>query len=410
MATFSEKFFCPAPWSHIYYQMNSPSPCHVIRNQFEATPQEYINSDWLKKLKTDMMSGTVPDPCMVCKNIEKQGLKSTRGAWWHYYYTGPEPHYEDQWFANKFDENTPTDPYRMEFRFSNLCNMKCKMCDETSSSEWAKEKIEHNLPFVTEISVIDRENKKSIVTINPKSVDELKDLTLASKNMRLVCLTGGEPFIIKEYYEYLDHLIDNGISHRIDLELFTNCSVYNPLFVERLKKFKSVEFVMSIDGVGKTAEYIRTGTPWSTIEKNVIQFNKLGAPFNIFFNTAISAYTLLDVSSLATFLMRLYEDNNSIQTKCYHVRFAEHLNYNRLTGELRAKAIEEIDKAVEILTAPNFVIFATELKGIKRNLLDRVPGDPALFTDFTEKMDGIRNDSFQETFGLALQKGVDNKS
>lgn len=403
MPKFSEKFFCPAPWSHIYYQVNSPSPCHIIRNHhLNMTPEEYFKSDWLKRIKTDMIEGRVPKECTNCKNKEDLGLKSTRGAMWKYFNVGPEPNYEDQWFYNKFDIDSPTFLRRIELRFSNLCNMKCRMCDETSSSEWALEKKQHNL-LPNRINnpggAVDT-TKNHIIKITEDKIAGLKDTALMSE-LRRVCFTGGEPFLIKEYYDYMDFLIESGLHKQADVELFTNCSVYNPLFIERLYKFKNVEFVMSIDGVGKTAEYIRHGTPWSTIEKNVLLLNQLRSPINLYVNVAISAYTLLDVANLARFLMKLRETNDTIGVKCYTVLMPG-LRFQHAPKHLQQRMLDQVNEAIEILSSPNYLIFKNELTNIRVKLLEMKEIDVDSFYKFTSTFDNIRNESFEETFGIPM--------
>ncbi len=403
MAKFSEKFFCPAPWSHLYYQVNSPSPCHIIRNHhLNMTPEEYFNSDWLKRIKKDMVEGRIPDECRNCKSKEDLGLKSTRGAIWRYYNVGPEPNYEDQWFYNKFDENSPTFPRRIEVRFSNLCNMKCRMCDETSSSEWAREKKKFNLPpnnINNNNGVVDTDTNP-ILKITEDKIAGLKDMKMLSE-LRRICFTGGEPFIIKEYYDYLDFLVNSGLSSKLELEIFTNCSVYNPLFVDRLDKFKDVELVMSIDGVGKTAEYIRHGTDWATVEKNVLAFNSLPKPVNAYITVAISAYTLLDVSSLAKFLMTLQEKNANIGIKCYTVLMPG-LRFQNAPKHLQERMLAEVEQAIEILTASNYEIFKNELKNLRTKLIPLKENYTNLFYEFTQKFDEIRDENFEQTFGIPL--------
>jgi organic radical activating enzyme len=402
MAKFSEKFFCPAPWTMLYYHANSPAPCHYIKNlHLSMTPAEYFNSNWLKQMKQEMIDGTVPSVCGGCKAKEDMGLKSTRGAIWNYYNVGPEPEYEDQWFANKFTADSPTVPTRIELRFSNLCNMKCRMCDETSSSTFAAEKIEHNIKpdkagSHIEYSVI------PITKTEDRSIEGLKDKSFLS-SVRKVCLTGGEPFLIKEYYDYLDYLIDNGFNKQIDIELYTNCSVFNPLFVDRLAKFKRVELVMSIDAVGKSAEYIRSGTDWPKVENNVLRLNQLPAPFDVEVTTAISAYSLMDFAALAQFLMQLYKENNSIGIKCYNVTSPPGMHFNNLPKQLRSRAIEQIDQAVEILSVPNYLILRTELLNVKKALIESTPHSPMAFFDYTKKYDVIRGESFQEVFSITTK-------
>lgn len=415
MTKFHEKFFCPAPWTNMYYQINSPSPCHIIRNNnLNMTPQEYVNSDWLKEIKTDMVEGRVPKACHGCKEKEDLGLKSTRGAVWGWYNIGPEPEYEKMWFADKLHVDTPTLPKRLEFRFSNLCNFKCRMCDETSSSEWALEKkifkIKPNAKNNPD-GIIINTDADHVLNITDDKVEGLKDPEFL-KNLEHVCFTGGEPFVIKKYYEYLDFLIENGFHKKnFKIEIFTNCSVYNPIMIERLSKFSSVEFVMSIDGVGKTAEYIRKGTNWESVEKNVIKFVNLKHPFSPIISTATSAYTLLDVANLAKFMIKLSEINSSVSFKGYSVMH-DGVGFHAAPNHLLIKMIEQIDQAVEILNVDNFRIYKNELKNIKKQILSILDNtykpittrtnDKQIFFNYTARFDKIRKESFEETFGIPL--------
>jgi len=404
LTKFREKFMCPAPWSHIYYQINSPSPCHLIRNaHLNMTPSEYLKSDWLKNLKQELLDGKVPSACSNCKRKEDLGLKSTRGAFWNYYNMGPEPYYENQWFYNRLDIDTPTRPKRIELRFSNLCNMKCRMCDETSSSEWAKEKLKHNLPAHEHLNPGDSFNTRehTLLKITEDKIAGLKDPELL-QNLNKVCFTGGEPFLIKEYYDYLDFLLENNMQSKVRIETFTNCSVYNPLFVERLSKFKSVELVMSIDGVGPTAEYIRHGVSWDTVSANVRKFNALGEPFKPQITVAISVYTLLDVANLAKFLMELSDQNENISIKCYSV-LAHGMNFRDAPLHLRDRLLTQLDQAIDILTANSWKVFKNELENIRTSLAGLPkPYQPEEFFRVTQELDTIRGESFEKTFGLPL--------
>lgn len=401
---FSQTVMCPNPWSAMYYHINSPSPCHLIRNGLmNMTMEEYVNSEWLVDIKQKLLSGIRPTECKNCKIKEELGLKSTRGASWRYYNIGEEPHLEDQWF-HKLTVDTPTKPRRLELRFTNLCNMKCRMCDESSSSEIAKEKQKYNL--VSDIhnnpdNIFFGDPNESVLKITDNNIQGLKNIELLS-DLRKVCFTGGEPFLIKGYYDYLDFLIEHKFNERVELELFTNTSVYNKLFVDRLMKFPKVEFTMSIDGVGKTAEYIRHGTDWATIEKNVLTFNSMPKPIVSMINVAISAYVLLDVSSLASFLMRLYRENNNISIKCYTVLMQD-LRFTSAPLHLKERMLREIDLAVDILDCPNFAIFRNELLNLRARVQNiSRPLDEKKFIEFTQTYDKIRNESFEYTFGIPL--------
>lgn len=351
------------------------------------SPNEYIKSDWLKKIKQDFVNGVVPASCNSCKSREDQGLRSTRGTIWKFHNISEGAELD----ISKYSIEQETSPRRIEVRFSNLCNFKCRMCNEGSSSEIAKEQQSISIPIYLNGSTTD----SSITKSADSDIEELKQICF-DKNLYKVVFTGGEPLLIKEYYDFMDFLIDNKLNESIGIELFTNCSVYNPKFVERLLQFKRVDFIMSIDGVGKTAEYQRHGTNWDVVRENILKFN--ASPFDISFNTAISSYVLLDVSSLAKFLMELYANNNNINTRCYSVHKDQALHHRFMNLNLRKIAINEIDKAISILTPENFKIFVTELKTIKHNLENTDPTTPSKFTNFTRNLDLIRNESFEDTF------------
>jgi organic radical activating enzyme len=392
MPKFSERFFCPAPWTNMYHHINNTTPCHANKNTNNFGPDEYLNSEWLKNLKQDFISNVVPESCKACKFREDQGLKSTRGAMWGYSNVGEEPDMD----ISQYTIDAPNKLRMIELRSTNLCNFKCRMCSADSSSDIAKEHQKFSIP----IYFNSQQMEGSVFSSPELHIEELKKLCVVNDNLSKFVFTGGEPFLIKEYYDFMDFLIANNISKKIELQLYTNCSVYNPKFINYLTQFDKVNFVMSIDGVGKTAEYQRHGTDWSIVKENILKFNSL--PFNIFFNTAVTSYVLLDVSSLAKFLMELYNMNNGIQTKCYSVGINHPLHHRYMSADLKNEAIDQIDQAVEILTASNFKIFVTELQNIKKQLQDNDPEDDYTFKNFTNDLDSKRNESFKDVFGYDI--------
>jgi sulfatase maturation enzyme AslB (radical SAM superfamily) len=294
-----------------------------------------------------------------------------------------------------YTADTPTVIKRLELRTSNLCNFKCRMCNSASSSEIAREVKEN--PILGMFSMYDTET----LSYTPEqSLDELKKLAL--EGIETLCFTGGEPFVIKQYYDFLDILIERGLTENIRIDVFTNCSVYNPKFIERIAKFRKVRFVMSLDGVGAAAEYIRKGTIWSTVEENALNYAKMREPFQLFFNTAISPYVLLDATNHARFLMKLYEINPGICTKCYATVNPEPLHFRNMDKESRKRAVEQIDQAIEILTPDNFKILRKEYTDIKRTLVEKEPVDPNLFINYTRIFDAVRNEKFEDVFGYKL--------
>jgi sulfatase maturation enzyme AslB (radical SAM superfamily) len=340
------------------------------------------------------VAGKVPPSCRICKEREDLGIRSTRQSCFRKV-DETDPNRYLEFHKEDFTVDTPTVVKRLELRTSNLCNFKCRMCNSASSSEIARE-VKDN-PILGMFSSYETE---SIAYTPDQSLDELKKLAL--EGIQTLCFTGGEPFVIKQYYDFLDILIERGFTENIRVDLFTNCSVYNPKFIERLQKFVKVRFVMSLDGVAATAEYIRKGTVWSTVEANVMKYVKMPEPFQLFFNTAISPYVLLDAANHAQFLMKLYEANPDIHTKCYATVNPEPLHFRNMDVESRKRAVEQIDKAIDILTPENFNIIKKEYSDIKKILIEHEPVNPNLFINFTKIYDAVRNEKFEDVFGYKL--------
>lgn len=381
----TNKFFCPAPWTSIYTHLNTSSPCHSSVEEQEMSPDEYLKSDFLRQMKQDIVDGKVPTNCVKCEHRESRGLKSTRQAFFR--------EARQEIIASDYTVDSQQPIIRAELRASNLCNFKCRMCNADSSVEIKRENELY--PVINKYNPENIRNDSDVTETNFKNLK-----SIPSEHLRSVCLTGGEPMLIKQYYDYMDFLIEKGYNEKITLELFTNCSVYNPKFVERMLKFHRVRFVMSIDGVGKTAEYIRHGTDWKTVSANMLRYVVM--PKTISLNTAISTYTLLDLSSMSDFLLQLYELNNNIAYECYATVTPTPLHFINMPTALRARAVEQIDIAVNKLSYDNFALFTKELRDIKTQLLTTQPNNPRLFVEYTAILDKVRGESFQDVFGYKL--------
>lgn len=340
------------------------------------SPNEYLNSDWLRSLKQEFLEGKRPQRCNSCWIKEDQGLTSIRKSF------GKHPYDQGQ-------------TKHLELRESNLCNFACRMCNPTDSV-----KIERELEEHPELNRFYLPNNTSDMT--DENWSQILDISLGLNSLYL---TGGEPMLMKRYYDLLDHLIANGKNENIILRIYTNCSVYNPIFIEKILKFKDVGIKLSIDAVGSVAEYQRYGTNWETVRANVFKFAEL--PIKLGIHSTITAYSVLDESSLADFFIEL-ESYPKLKAKL--MRFNAHvsriptgLDYANLNVDLRVKAIQEIDKTVEKLSHSKlFANHVSEIVALRKQLLERRDCNFDLFVNMTKALDRARNQSFEEVFGYKI--------
>jgi sulfatase maturation enzyme AslB (radical SAM superfamily) len=85
-----------------------------------------------------------------------------------------------------------------------------------------------------------------------------------------VYFAGGEPLLMEEHYNILEELLKRG---RRDVRLiyntnFTHTDLKGRSVFEYWKEFDSVAVGASLDGSGKSAEYIRKGTKWADVVQN----------------------------------------------------------------------------------------------------------------------------------------------
>lgn len=318
-------FFCPAPWRSMFYHVNKVSVCCISSKQFDMSPTEFQNSEYLKNLRQKFLDGEYDDTCSACKKLEDAGLQSIREHMVALYGDTATP------------DNIETELDYMELRTSNLCNFQCKMCNAQNSSLIAGS--------VTNIS---EDNFQTIL----KLAENLKHLTL----------TGGEPMLIKHYYELLDHLVSLDKSD-LTLKIYTNASVYNPVFVEKILKFNTY-LHLSIDAVGNTAENLRVGTNWKVVDENINKFLQL--PLKIIFHTTITGPALEDIHSLAQYFVDISKKYPNCKFLAHTVRAPVHMAVAHIPKNKRLATIDSIDQALNILTDPMFTQLRAQLISCKR--------------------------------------------
>jgi sulfatase maturation enzyme AslB (radical SAM superfamily) len=122
--------------------------------------------------------------------------------------------------------------------------------------------LQKELSFVTNYS-------HKIITNWVDSDDFWSDLLKCSKNLEVIYINGGEPTLVEKHWSYLEKLIDLGYNKKITLWYNINLTNLPDKLIELWKKFNKVQVFGSIDDLGERNSYIRSGTDWSTVVKNL---------------------------------------------------------------------------------------------------------------------------------------------
>jgi len=228
-----------------------------------ATLEQHWNSPYMKNIRVKLLRGESIPQCDVC-NDDLLSLNSYR-KW----FTGVMFHdkINDAFMYTDATGYTTMKPISYDYRYSNLCNFKCRMCGEQLSSSWESEKKKHNMwsvenqPFMQ--PTVKAKMKDFQINVAEK---EFKD-AISSGEIEEIYWVGGEPLMYDIHWWALEEMVTNGTAETCYLRYNSNLSqiVYRgKKLYDYLPKFKDWLMCASIDGVGAIGEFIRKGLVWDT--------------------------------------------------------------------------------------------------------------------------------------------------
>jgi sulfatase maturation enzyme AslB (radical SAM superfamily) len=96
----------------------------------------------------------------------------------------------------------------------------------------------------------------------------------------------------------MQFLIDKDLAKNITIEYTTNCTLTpTQEWIDRIKLFKKVIVICSIDGVGAVNDKIRTGSKWSKIAETFDFYKTLDIELNV--NTVVMTENIFHLLELS---------------------------------------------------------------------------------------------------------------
>ena len=270
--------FCILPWIHMHpWPQGKVFPCclsnttadDVVGDVNVQTIDEVYNGQQLKRMRRDFLANKKHHSCTKCYDQEALGrIDSLRMKSNEEFVLQP-----DNWhkFENKIDLVKSTqktgrvDEVNMAYldiRFSNICNMRCRMCGPDLSSLWYHDAVD---------SIYNVTPKQAIYQIAKGSKDFLSQFDQYLHTVEKIYWAGGEPLIMDEHWYVMNKLVELG---RTDVQVHYNTNLSKLKYkdndaIELWKNFKNINIGASLDDSHQRAEYIRKGTVWSEIEDNM---------------------------------------------------------------------------------------------------------------------------------------------
>jgi len=292
------KTFCIYPWIHLHtYPTGETYPCcHAnmhdsIGTTKKHTLQELWNAKDMKELRTNMLNNKMSHICNGCYEQDNNGFFSGRKS-----ANKHHGHYINK--INKTKSDGTLDDFNLMYwdtRFSNLCNLSCRTCGHIFSSSWYKDQIQL-CENAGDYSY--SENNKALTIAGKTKDDMLEQLLQHIDIVEQIYFAGGEPLTMEEHYIILDELVKR---KRFEVRLiyntnFTQLELKHTHVFTYWKLFDSVSVGASLDGMGKYAEYIRTGTKWETIENNRKLMLKECPNVDFYISATLSIFNALHIT------------------------------------------------------------------------------------------------------------------
>jgi hypothetical protein len=281
---------CLAPWTHTYLSPQterrmccaSREPAQNFQQYIDTsagsgkyipiTLDEHWNGDHMRSVRKRMMSGETLPECEVCND------KLLNTSVYRDYFTHLFAHKLDQVHASTdADGFTTMQPVSWDYRFSNLCNFKCRMCGDMLSSAWESEQRVHGM--------IDWNNPKNnwmkpairneIHQFQTTQVEYEFSKAVEEHRVEEIYWVGGEPLMYEQHWKYMSRIIELGDGPNVYARYNTNLSRVDyrgvNLYRDILSGLRDWQICASLDGTGEIGEYIRSGLDFNAWLENFAQ-------------------------------------------------------------------------------------------------------------------------------------------
>ena len=373
-------FFCTIPFTQAYSEMHGGwKACCFANMESKNGPSVedtsiidwMVNSDYMKSIRKEMTTvgsdlKKVKRICQRCISDEERYGRSRRTNCLKIHTNNTE--FSDDIIKSvemykasgfwEFDQRIIEVQLKI---FGSECNLDCHMCLHTNSSirqagadkgVWNKKLWEEELQTDWESSKkefkLHGKDRTGVFKGSIKStIEQVVELAPYIRSIKII---GGEPLIMKKHYQMMEAIVKTGHAKHIYVKYQTNLtkvSVGKHSMFDYAPDFREIAVVGSVDGVGKTIEYMRRRTNWQELEDNIADCAKY-------------PNVVVDFNGLVSFLsvLRFYEvpeyvknNPNIFQINWAMLDMPRSLRPNNLPQKLKDDLIPKYTKYPDIVAA-----------------------------------------------------------
>jgi organic radical activating enzyme len=314
----NDSTFCAAPWFQLRNSNlgNYRACCSISQDKSEFagqidykwpthSPAEWMNSDYMQYLRRELTNGNRLPECGRCWRHENHQMISQRQILNNTISYNQGDHLDQTWVKSYFNNKTDYAHDLLviaDIKLTNLCNFACAMCVPEDSTQiytqwqknkkhtWVVQQLQKNTKYLDQVKqvYVDKHNHQLLQYAIQEKVRHIKIL-------------GGEPLLDQVALDLLS-AIDLSQKARTSLIIVTNGSVDLDSVCRQLEDFQTIQFIISLEGVGAVQDYIRKGSSWAQIEKNIDNFltKYSNSKNNLRIHHTVQALSLYDLHKLVS--------------------------------------------------------------------------------------------------------------
>lgn len=354
--------YCVIPFIHLESRADGfIAPCCLSQEFYRKESGQFFNlsrdtltdvweSSAIQELRDSLLRGEKPSACNVCWQEESCGKQSKRQR------------------ENLRWEKTEVPNFKFaDLKLGNTCNLKCRTCTISSSSNWITETIETgNEQLLKNYSEQDPDgNYRKILQWPLYNKNFWSDFEKFLPNIELFEVYGGEPLLNKQHFSILQKSIDLGYSVNQSIHYNTNGTIYPDFAIENIwKHFKRVDLMLSIDGVGEQFEYLRHPAKWDVVYANILKYKEHFSTDDLQICYTISS---LNVYYIPEFLEFAESLGLQVYLNLVHVpdEFSAQYLPREIKDQIITKLSNHLDKHSEIESVISFLAMDSENKYIE---------------------------------------------
>jgi sulfatase maturation enzyme AslB (radical SAM superfamily) len=352
--------FCSTPWYelHIYWdgslgiccaeahKLYSPDSRYNIANMSIA---EWFDSEPVRDFRQLLLGDHPVSACSSCRYNEQLGANSrrfssnqksvifTKSAFQDSFDQSPGRHHFDHSQANHGAAGL-AQPIDLHIDLGNYCNLACKMCEASASSLIASQEVKWGIES-------SRQYVGTDWTRDQKVWLDFKQQLLTIPKLNNIHFMGGETLLTPKFEDIVDWFIEHGQTD-VCFSFVTNGTVFRPVLMQKLQKFRRVGIEVSIESLDETNQYQRQGTDTKLVLNNIDQYLKYcnGGSITVTLRPAVSLLTIGSYYQLLEYALA-----NSLVVKTLFVNSPRFLSAALLPDTVKQQYIKQYQHFVQKL-------------------------------------------------------------